>query len=151
MSLGWQQQEIPWENGALVLQASTTASSANWDATTPVQVGRGDFWVSVVVTAVGWVGSPKTGSQAAVSSPDLIIIDVEANTASATTSWSTIGCLALGDESGTGRDRAFGVDTYLVGCKNNADNQIRHKVYLNQSVSSLTYSSNAYPMVPLHK
>lgn len=149
MALGWQTQEMPYENDGVSLTTSTTASSAGWDATTAVEVGRGDFWCQIVVTALGWAGSPRRGSGETMS-PDWCFFDVEANSRSASTSWYIIGNLILGDEAATGRSSSVGVGTYNIGCKNDSDYQVRIRVYLRQSLASVTYSAKAFPISPVH-
>lgn len=125
---------IPWKGvDGTVLQASTTITSST--NTTGVEVGKGKFVVVITTTAI----HQESGF-------DNVSFWVEANTKAATTTYTQLACLPIGDATGVGvAIGSTGVGSFPVYINNPYDYQIRLNVDVLGSTDSVTYSAKIYP------
>ena len=132
--MAWQTQYVQWGNDgtALATSASVTADGVVGSA---VDLGRGRYDMQVTVTSM------TTGDGF-----DSAVIIFQANKASATTTWTEIGNVVLGDATGRGA-ALTNLTNAIVPVKNEDDYQVRAYCYINGSTTALSgVTIKAYPL-----
>lgn len=126
---------IPWYGvDGTSLQASTTITTST--AATAVEVGKGLFCVVITVTAV----HQESGF-------DNVAFWIEANTKAATSTYTQLACLPVGDATGVGiAIGSTGVGSFPIFVFNPYDNGIRINAKVLGSTDSVTYSAAIYPI-----
>lgn len=133
--MSWQTQTPIWSTvDGTVSLASSQSVTASGTIGSAVTVGRGGFWVEFTVS--GYVGE---------SAFDTINLEIEANSLAATTTWTKIGGICLGDATALGV-ALTSLTNAMVGCYNFSDNQIRLHAYVNGSAVECTVTCNLHPM-----
>jgi hypothetical protein len=130
--MAWQTQDIPWGNDGTAFASAETMTSDGVAGST-LELGRGDF--DIVIT------SALTDTGVGF---DIGLIIVQANTAAATTTWTEIGNLCLGDATGRGTALTT-VTSAVVPVKNCGDYQVRLYCYMQGSTTIMTITAKAYP------
>lgn len=106
---------------------------------TAVEIGKGIYRIVLTTTAVE-----------IASDDELYVVELEANTRNATSTYYTIGTLAvLGALEVTGRDTdTADADSYEIIVDNPYDYQVRVRTYVNGTVATgCNFSVVAYPLL----
>jgi hypothetical protein len=119
--------------GGLALKASGAVTSSTQE--TAVIVGKGKFRIVTTVTAVD-VASTDEG----------YVVNLEANTAAATSTWFTLATLLAGGATTVWKMPSVVIGTYVTIVENPYDYQVRVTTTCLASGSSITFSVDAYPV-----
>jgi len=130
--MAWQTQKVPYGNDGTSL-ASAVAVTSDGTVGSAVEVGTGDFWADFTIASY----SGGTGF-------DSVVVEVQANTSAATSTWSTIGAFIVGDATGIGVDRTSAANN-VIGCRNEGNYQVRLYAYVNGSATTATVTCKIYP------
>lgn len=106
---------------------------------TGVELGKGKYRIVLTTTAVE-----------IASNDELYVVELEANTRYATSTYYTIGTVAvLGASEVTGRDTdTAAADSYEVIVDNPYDYQVRVRYYVNGTIATgCNFSVTAYPLL----
>ena len=130
--MAWQTQKLNWGCDGTAMSAAT-AFTADGVVGSAINVGRGAF--DIAITVASYLGGTVF---------DSVNVVIQANTLAATTTWTEIGNLVIGDAAGRGVALTSAAPA-IVGVINQGDNQIRAYCYLNGSAASVTLTVKAYP------
>lgn len=123
--------------GALSLKAAGLITA---DGTaTAVEIGKGKYRIVLTTTAVE-----------IASNNELYVVELEANTRNTTTTWYTIGTLAvLGAKEVTGRDTdTADAGVYEIIVDNPYDYQVRVRYYVNGTIATgCNFSVDAHSLL----
>lgn len=120
--------------GGLALKASSAVTASAQSS--GVFVGKGKFRIVTTVTAVDVAGTDE-----------LYCIDLEANTAAATSTWFTLATLLSGGHTTVAKKPTLVAGTYVTIVENPYDYQVRVTTTITAgSTASITFSVDAYPV-----
>jgi hypothetical protein len=123
--------------GAVSLKAAALITADG--TSTAVETGKGKFRIVLTTTAVE-----------AASNDELYVVEIEANTRAATSTWYAIGTVAvLGAAEVTGRESDNAdAGVYEVIIDNPYDYQLRERHYVNGTIATgCNYSVDADPLI----
>lgn len=123
--------------GGVTLRASANVQGSTINADSGVEVGKGRYALKVVVTVLD-----------ITSNDEHYIIDLQANTRSATSTWEDIGtAVCLGPVETTGRAADSATGTYWYIFENPNDYQIRAVTYLiGSTAGGITWAGTLYAL-----